>query len=52
VAALHPGGRVLVVYGAAHRPFLEAYLARTIDVEVVGFESLAPQAPAAGAGAR
>jgi hypothetical protein len=52
VAALHPGGRVLVVYGAAHRPFLEAYLARTADVEVVGFENLAPQAPAAGAGAR
>jgi len=48
VAALHPGGRVLVVYGAAHRPFLEAYLSRTADVEVVEFSTIAaPPPPAA-----
>jgi hypothetical protein len=41
VAALHPGGRVLVIYGSAHRPFLEAYLSRTTDVELVGFDRLA-----------
>ncbi len=38
VAALHPGGRILVVYGAAHKPFLEAYLGRMADVELVRFE--------------
>jgi hypothetical protein len=43
-AALHPGGRVLVIYGAAHRPFLEAYLSRTADVEVVELVQL-PGAP-------
>ncbi|MDD8014582.1 MAG: DUF5694 domain-containing protein [Acidobacteriota bacterium] len=37
VAALHPGGRVLVIYGAAHKPFLTAYLERTADVECVPF---------------
>jgi hypothetical protein len=36
VSALHPGGRVLVIYGAAHKPFLEAYLSRMADVELVG----------------
>ena len=38
VAALHPGGRVLVVYGAAHKPFLEAYLSKMADVELVGLQ--------------
>jgi hypothetical protein len=41
VAALHPGGRVLVIYGAAHRPFLEAYLSNMADVQLVGFDDLA-----------
>jgi hypothetical protein len=40
VAALHPGGRVLVIYGAAHKPFLDDYLSRMADVEVVQFEAL------------
>lgn len=40
VAALHPGGRVLVIYGAAHKPFLEDYLSRMADIEVVQFEAL------------
>jgi len=41
VAALHPGGRILVIYGAAHKPFLEAYLARTADIELVQLEETA-----------
>jgi hypothetical protein len=40
VAALHPGGRILVIYGAAHKPFLEAYLSQMADVELVRFEDL------------
>jgi hypothetical protein len=39
VAALHPGGRVLVIYGAAHKPFLEAYLSKMADLRLVGFEA-------------
>jgi len=33
--AAHPGGKVLVVIGAAHRPFIEAYLASMMDVQIV-----------------
>jgi len=40
VAALHPGGRVLVFYGAAHKPFLEAYLSQMADVRLVGLQEL------------
>ncbi len=40
VAALHPGGRVLVVFGAAHKPFLEAYLSKAADLRLVRFEDL------------
>jgi hypothetical protein len=40
VAALHPGGRVLVIYGAAHKPFLDDYLSRMADVDVVRFDVL------------
>ena len=43
VAALHPGGRVLVIYGAAHRPFLEAYLSSIADIQIVGFKELGPK---------
>jgi hypothetical protein len=39
VAALHPGGRILVIYGAAHKPFLDDYLSRMADLEVVGLEA-------------
>ena len=52
VAALHPGGRVLVIYGAAHRPFLDAYLSRTADVELVGFDRLAAPAQSAAQSGR
>jgi len=40
VAALHPGGRVLVIYGAAHKPFLDDYLSRMADVSIVQLEAL------------
>ena len=40
VAALHPGGRVLVIYGAAHRPFLEVYLSSMADIRIVGLDEL------------
>jgi len=40
VAAIHSGSRILVIYGAAHKPFLEAYLAQTADVEIVPFDKL------------
>ncbi len=35
-----PGRRVLVIIGAAHKPFLDAYLGRMLDVRVVGLRSL------------
>jgi len=34
-SAFHPGGRVLVVIGAAHKPFLDQYLSQMMDVEIV-----------------
>jgi Family of unknown function (DUF5694) len=34
-SASHSGGRVLVVIGAAHKPFLDQYLAAMMDVDVV-----------------
>ncbi len=40
VAARHPGGRILVIYGAAHKPFLDAYLSQTSDIEIVQFSEL------------
>jgi hypothetical protein len=39
-SALHPGGKVLVVIGSAHKPFLDRSLAEMLDVEVVRLESL------------
>ena len=44
VAAIHPGGRILVIYGAAHKPFLEAYLSQTADLVIVPFDWLMPPA--------
>jgi len=35
VASQHPGGRVLVIVGAAHKPFLESYLGLMADVRIV-----------------
>jgi hypothetical protein len=34
-SAWHPGGQVLVVVGAAHKPFLDRYLAQMMDIQVV-----------------
>ncbi|MEE2526508.1 DUF5694 domain-containing protein [Hyphobacterium sp. HN65] len=35
-----PGARILIIVGAAHRPWLEDYLSRMTDVEIVPSESL------------
>jgi hypothetical protein len=35
-----PGGRVLVVVGAAHKPWLEAYLGMMSDVRIVDAEAV------------
>jgi hypothetical protein len=34
VAARHPGGRVLVIVGSAHKPWFDAYLRQMADVKV------------------
>jgi hypothetical protein len=40
---LHAGQRVLVIYGAGHKPFLDAYLAQLLDVrEVPSLDLLGP----------
>ncbi|MCS6919883.1 MAG: DUF5694 domain-containing protein [Fimbriimonadales bacterium] len=38
--AHHPGGRMVVIVGASHKPFLEAYLPTMVDVKLVEFRSL------------
>jgi hypothetical protein len=40
VCAAYPGGRILVVIGAAHKPFLDQYLGATMDVRSISFEEL------------
>lgn len=40
VAARHPGGRVLVIVGSAHKPWFDAYLAMLVDVAVVDTSAL------------
>lgn len=40
VSAMHPGERILVIYGVAHKPFLEAYINSWIDVKLMKFEDL------------
>jgi hypothetical protein len=40
VNAMHPGARILVIYGAAHKPFLEEYLSSLIDVKLKEFEDI------------
>ncbi|HEX3762294.1 MAG TPA: DUF5694 domain-containing protein [Kofleriaceae bacterium] len=40
---LHAGQRVLVIYGAGHKPFLDAYLAQLLDVrEISSLDVLGP----------
>jgi hypothetical protein len=34
-SAAHPGQRILVIVGSAHKPYLDAYLRLMSDVEVV-----------------
>jgi hypothetical protein len=35
LTAAYPGKRILVIYGAAHKPFLEAYLGQCSDLDIV-----------------
>ncbi|MEZ5959599.1 MAG: DUF5694 domain-containing protein [Hyphomonadaceae bacterium] len=35
ISARHPGGRILVIVGSAHKPWFDAYLSMMSDVEVV-----------------
>ena len=42
VTAGDPGGRCLVLIGASHKPFLDAHLARGLDLRVVQLEALIP----------
>ena len=35
VSARHPGGRILVIVGSAHKPWFDAYLSMMSDVQVV-----------------
>jgi hypothetical protein len=39
-AAADPTGRTMVVIGAAHKPFLDAYLGETMDLQVVSLEAI------------
>jgi len=40
VTALKPGGRMLVIVGVAHKPFLDAYLQSLVDIELVHLADL------------
>ncbi|MCH8011981.1 MAG: hypothetical protein IIA61_08555 [Candidatus Marinimicrobia bacterium] len=40
VTVLNPGKRMLVIIGVGHKPFLESYLNKMIDVKLVHFEEL------------
>jgi hypothetical protein len=39
MSALFPGKRVLVLIGAAHKPFLEEYLGHAMDVRIIPFNN-------------
>ena len=39
-ASTEPGGRVLSIVGASHKPYFEAYLDQMHDVEVVKTDEL------------
>jgi hypothetical protein len=40
ISAMDPGGRVLVIIGASHKPFLDLYLSQMLDIKVVQFEEV------------
>jgi len=46
VTAAIPGGRALLVVGAAHKPFVESYLRQLADVEVVSSAAMLDARPA------
>lgn len=46
VTARIPGGRALLVVGAAHKPFVEAYLRQLADIEIVSSAVMLDATPA------
>ena len=40
ISAMHPGRRLLIVFGSAHRPFLEAYLNCLSDIHLISLADL------------
>ncbi len=46
VTAAMPGGKALLVVGAAHKPFLEAYLRAMTDIEIVSVPAMFDTKPA------
>jgi hypothetical protein len=43
-SAMHPGKRILVIVGGGHKPFLDDYLGRMMDVKLVNLADIAPKA--------
>jgi hypothetical protein len=50
VTAAIPGGRALLVVGAAHKPFVESYLRQLADVEIVSSAAMLNARPAGCSG--
>lgn len=48
LSARHPGQRILVIYGAAHKPFLDAYLGACSDLRLIRPETVLNPAPQPG----
>lgn len=44
-SAMYPGKRVLVLIGAAHKPFLDKYLGEMMDVKLVQLTDILPVTP-------
>lgn len=40
LTALKPGGKILVIIGVSHKPFLDAYLGQMMDIRTVQLDSL------------
>lgn len=40
LSAYYPGERILVIIGASHKPFLDSYLSRLLDIEIVHLHNI------------
>lgn len=45
LTAEHPGGRILIIIGASHKPFLEAFLSQAMDIRIVPAEEVLGRGP-------